>query len=131
MISKFAVLVSIILFSSLSQAAGGGGGSSPYLTLTPPFVVNIQDGDNSRFLQITTEVRMEDPEKESVITHHMPMIRHFLLMLFSEQTKESISTLEGKETLREEALEVLQTILEEETGDALVKNIYFTGFIVQ
>ncbi|VAX05680.1 hypothetical protein MNBD_GAMMA19-792, partial [hydrothermal vent metagenome] len=38
---------------------------------------------------------------------------------------------EGKETLREEALEVVQQILEEETGDPGIEAVYFTSFVMQ
>jgi flagellar FliL protein len=129
---QLSIFFVILIYTGTSQASGGGGGgSSPYITLDPPFVVNIQDGEESRFLQITSELRLTNPDKASVVQHHMPMIRHYLVMLFSEQTADSVASLEGKERLREETLEVLQAKLEEETGDALVENIYFTGFIIQ
>ena len=49
----------------------------------------------------------------------------------SSQTYDSVSTLEGKEALREEALSVIQEILEEETGDPGVEAVYFTSFVMQ
>jgi flagellar FliL protein len=72
-----------------------------------------------------------DPAVTDLVTLHMPVIRNNLMLLFSNQTYDTVSTLEGKEALREEALEVIQQILEEETGDPGVEAVYFTSFVMQ
>ena len=58
-------------------------------------------------------------------------IRNNLNLLFSDQHYDKISTLEGKERLRAEALEVIRRILEEETGDPALEAAYFTTFVMQ
>jgi len=70
-------------------------------------------------------------EVEEQVKNHMPVIRNNLVLLFSSQTYDSVSTLEGKEALREEALTVIQKILEEETGDPGIEAVYFTSFVMQ
>ena len=61
----------------------------------------------------------------------MPAIRNNLVLLFSSQSYERVSTLEGKEALREEALGVVQEVLEQETGDPGVEAVYFTSLVMQ
>ncbi len=102
-----------------------------YLPLDPAFVVNFASQGKARFLQITVEVMTRDPVVPENVKLHAPVIRNNLMLLFSSQTYDSVSTLEGKETLREEALEVVQQILEEETGDPGVEAVYFTSFVMQ
>lgn len=102
-----------------------------YISLDPAFVVNFAEGSRARFLQVSVEVMTRDNQVEQHIRTHMPVIRNNLLLLFSSQTYELVSTLEGKESLREEALNVVQRILEEETGDPGVESVYFTSFVMQ
>jgi len=111
----------------------GGGEAQPavYLPIDPAFVVNFASQGKARFLQITVEVMTRDVTVPDKVTLHMPVIRNNLMLLFSSQTYDTVSTLEGKESLREEALEVVQQILEEETGDAGVEAVYFTSFVMQ
>jgi flagellar FliL protein len=102
-----------------------------YVPINPAFVVNFVDGGKARFLQITMELMTRDPEIPAHVETHLPAIRNNLVMLFSSQTYDNISTLEGKESLREEALTVVQEILEEETGNAGVETVYFTSLVMQ
>lgn len=102
-----------------------------YLPIDPAFVVNFASQGKARFLQVTVEVMTRDPVMTDQIKLHMPVIRNNLMLLFSSQSYDGVSTLEGKETLREEALEVVQQILEEETGDPGIEAVYFTSFVMQ
>jgi flagellar basal body-associated protein FliL len=102
-----------------------------YSPLDPSFVVNFSGQGNARFLQITVEVMTRSSEVIDQIKIHMPAIRNNLNMLFSDQHYDKISTLEGKERLREEALVVIQRILEEETGNPGLEAVYFTRFVME
>lgn len=115
------------------EEGDGEGGSMPaiYLPIDPAFVVNFASQGKARFLQVTVEVMTRDPLMPDQVKLHMPVIRNNLMLLFSSQSYDGVSTLEGKEALREEALEVVQQILEEETGDPGVEAVYFTSFVMQ
>ena len=115
------------------EGGDGEGENMPaiYIPLDPAFVVNFASQGKARFLQITVEVMTRDPAVPDQVELHSPVIRNNLMLLFSSQTYDSVSTLEGKETLREEALDVVQQILEEETGDPGVEAVYFTSFVMQ
>jgi flagellar FliL protein len=102
-----------------------------YLPIDPAFVVNFASQGKARFLQVTVEVMTRSPGVPDSVKLHMPVIRNNLMLLLSSQSYDSVSTLEGKEALREEALEVIQLILEEETGDPGIEAVYFTSFVMQ
>lgn len=137
------LIVSTLLGLFLGGVIGGGEKESTeqteeevvapalYLSLDPAFVVNFAESSKARFLQVSVEVMTRKPEVEAQVATHMPVIRNNLVLLFSSQTYDSVSTLEGKELLREEALGVVQKILEEETGDPGVEAVYFTSFVMQ
>ena len=84
-----------------------------YITLDPPFVVNFEAESSVRFLQITIGIMTRDPETEELIKENDPRIRNDLLMLLGNQNYDSISTLEGKEKLRERALEAVRDVVKE------------------
>ena len=103
-----------------------------YVKLDPPFVVNFESKGMMRFLQITLEIMTRDPATADLLKQHDPMIRNDLLMLFGNQTYETISTRDGKERLRGEALAVVGKIIEREGGKATsVEQLYFTSFVMQ
>ncbi len=102
-----------------------------YLPIDPAFVVNFASQGRARFLQISVEVMTRDPKVSEEVEQHLPVIRNNLILLFSSQTYDGVNTLEGKESLREEALTVIQQILEDETGDPGVEAVYFTSFVMQ
>lgn len=133
--TKLFSLVLLVLFLQMSNsvaAGGGGGGASNYIPLTPPFVVNIKEEKNAHFLQVTTEIKISNPELSAEIELHTPAIRHAMNMLLSTQLPTEIRTLEGKEALREEALAAIQEALEEVSADPeLVEQVYFTSFVIQ
>jgi flagellar FliL protein len=102
-----------------------------YIPLDPAFVVNFTGQGKARFLQVTVEVMTRDIAVPDLVKLHAPAIRNSLMLLLSDQLYENISTLDGKEILREEALEVIQLVLEEEAGDPGIEAVYFTSFVMQ
>ena len=108
-----------------------GGASAVYLALDPAFVVNFPDQGVMRFLQITVEVGTHNPLAIDAVKLHMPIIRNNLVMLFSGQTLQTISSRESKEKLRAQALSEIRKVLEEQTGDPGIENVYFTSFVMQ
>jgi flagellar FliL protein len=103
-----------------------------YVKLDPPFVVNFEAKGLMRFLQVAVEIMTRDPETADLITKNDPMIRNDLIMLLGSQTYETISSREGKEQLRAEALKVVAKIIEGEGGESKnVEQLYFTSFVMQ
>jgi flagellar FliL protein len=103
-----------------------------YVKLEPPFVVNFEAKGLMRFLQVAVEVMTRDPVTAELIKKNDPMIRNDLIMLLGSQPYEKISSREGKEQLRAEALRVVATIIASEGGDASnVEQLYFTSFVMQ
>lgn len=102
-----------------------------YLALDPPFVVNFENDTTARFLQVSVELMARDQVVLDAVKQHMPAIRNNLVMLFSSQRYESVSTREGKEKVRADALTEVQKILQERVGQPGVEAVYFTSFVMQ
>jgi flagellar protein FliL len=103
-----------------------------YVKFDPPFVVNFENKGMMRFLQVSCEVMTRDPITADLIKQHDPKLRNDLLMLLGGQTYETISTREGKERLRGEALKTVADVIVAEGGKAAnVEQLYFTSFVMQ
>ncbi|MEW5757121.1 MAG: flagellar basal body-associated FliL family protein [Pseudomonadota bacterium] len=107
------------------------GGPAMYVKLDPPFVVNFDGQGKARFLQVTVEMMGREEEKMKEAEKHIPAIRNSLLMLLSSQTYDKISTVEGKQALREEAMAAIKEILDQELGESPVEGVFFTSFVMQ
>jgi flagellar FliL protein len=107
-------------------------GPAIYVKLDPPFVVNFDANGVMRFLQVTVEVMTRDPAAAELIKSNDPMIRNDLLLLFGNQQSSGITTLEGKEKLRADALAVVAKVVSAEGGDGKkVEQLFFTSFVMQ
>lgn len=107
-------------------------GPAIYVKLDPPFVVNFDASGVMRFLQVTVEIMTRDAAAAEVIKANDPMIRNNLLLLFGNQQSGDITTLEGKEKLRADALTVVAKVVSAEGGDGKkVEQLFFTSFVMQ
>jgi flagellar FliL protein len=103
-----------------------------YVNFDPPFVVNFEAESTVRFLQITVGVMTRDPAIEAIVKENDPRVRNDLLMILGNQTYASVSTAEGKETLRKRCLDAVRAIVKDMGGDdTKVEALYFTSFVMQ
>ncbi|MDH5324816.1 MAG: flagellar basal body-associated FliL family protein [Gammaproteobacteria bacterium] len=102
-----------------------------YIPIDPPFVVNFTGDKGAKFLQVTLEFMTRQVEVPGLVSMHMPAIRNNLILLFSNQSYQTVSSPEGKDELRAQVLQVVQDILQQESGDIGVEAVYFTSFVMQ
>jgi flagellar FliL protein len=102
-----------------------------YYAFDPPFVVNFDDAEAVRFLQLQVQVMGRDQPVLDAVKLNDPMIRNALLLLLNGRDYKQLMTREGKEALRLECLKTVQDILEKETGRAGIEDLFFTSFVVQ
>jgi flagellar FliL protein len=128
----------LLLALSAVPAWGAGGGREEavaegvqYIDMKPSFVTNYGGTGAIHFLKADIALRVGSGEAAKAVNHHMPQLRHALVMLLSRQEEATLSSLEGKEQLRQEALAAVQQVLETEQGRSGVQDLLFTGFILQ
>ena len=118
--------------SKQSQSKRMPKAPAQFVELDPPFVVNFEAKGLVRFPQVSVEVMTRDDQTLELIKKLDPIIRNDLILLFANQSYETISTREGKEQLRAEALRVVADVVESEGGDGKqVEQLYFTSFVMQ
>lgn len=103
-----------------------------YIPLSEPMVVNYGGPGRLKYLRAEISLRIEASQDAGVIRHHMPLIRHHLVMLFSRQGEEEINTQSGREQLRQTALAETNALLAQEEGrEGVVTDLLFRNFVVQ
>ncbi|MBS0580731.1 MAG: flagellar basal body-associated FliL family protein [Proteobacteria bacterium] len=103
-----------------------------YLALDPPFVVNFEAEQMVRFLQVSVQLMSRDAHTIELLKSNDPMVRDQLLMLLGNQNYEVLSTREGKEALRKQALESVRGVISSAGGHPeQVEAVYFTSFVMQ
>ncbi len=102
-----------------------------YFPLKPPIIVDFQARGRQRFLQAELTLMVREEDVIQTVELHMPMIRNSLVLLFGGQIYDDLQTAEGKELLRQEALEAVQQLLEAEIGKPGVEQVLFTNFVMQ
>ncbi len=104
-----------------------------YVNLEPGFVTNYGYSDSGRLAYIRTDVSVQvnSQAAENAVIYHTPALRNFLVLALSRQDEDAVSTTEGRDNIRMEAMEEIREYLSEEEGETFVEDILFTNFIVQ
>ena len=118
-----------------SESDGHGmpatSGQSHYLAIDPPFIVNFTHLGALRYLQISLEVMYPDQELLDRVATHMPAIRNALILLLSDQPYEKLSTLHGKQELRNEMVAEVNKIIYRNEQVRYKGEMFITNFVMQ
>ena len=107
-------------------AAGATPGVSTVFTLEP-FIVNIYDGQELRYLKVKVELEMSNAAVKPELEGRLAAIRDAILVVLATKTLQEIQDAQGKNQLREEILTAISKIV----AQGKVSKVYFTDFVVQ
>src|SRR5512138_3539164 len=115
--------------NSSGHGGGHGGDAKAGTTVFPlePFIVNIYDGQEVRYLKVKVEFEMAAPEVKAEVEGRQAPLRDAILVLLTTKTLQEIQDLQGKNQLREEILSAVNKIL----PPGKITRVYFTDFVVQ
>ena len=92
----------------------GEAKASVYYAIDPPAGRQLRGRRGGvRFLQISMTVMAHDEKAVESVTKNIPLIRNNLLLLMSNRDYQSMMSREGKEKLRQEALEEIRSVQKE------------------
>ena len=137
MARRFAALLLLtIAFSSPAEVAGKQSAPPPadgvqYHALNPALISNLQGEGKPHFLRCEVQLMSRQPGAVEQLDLHAPPLRHTLLLLFAEQDAKTLMTPAGRDDLRAAALDAVRAVLQGQTGQPWVDDLYFTSFYVQ
>ena len=107
---------------------GGKEGAAGANNMFPmePYIVNIYDGQELRYLKVKIELEMAGATKADLDGRLAPM-RDAVLVLLSAKTLHDIQDVQGKNQLKEEILVAINKII----TPGKISKVYFTDFVVQ
>lgn len=92
-----------------------------------PFTVNLLSESGRRYLKVEMNLEIGGEELSPELEEKKPIFRDIIIRQLSSKSLEEISTVKGKDKLKEEIVREINTRLK----DGKVKNVYFTDFVVQ
>lgn len=119
-----------------AQTQGGKNASlkrsTDYMNMGPvypmdQFIVNLLSDSGSRFLKTRIDLELSTESLMPEIEKKKPLIRDIIIRTLSSKTFEEVSTMKGKDRLKDEIVDRINEVL----ADGHLKNIYFTDFVVQ
>ncbi len=110
-----------------APAAGAAAGPSANIYPLDPFIVNIYDGQELRYLKVKVELEMVGATVKPEIDGRLAPIRDSILILLSAKTLQDIQDVQGKNTLKDEILGAINKNI----PPGKIAKVYFTDFVVQ
>jgi len=109
--------------------AGKEGAAQGATNMYPlePFIVNIYDGQELRYLKVKVEIEMASPSIKADLDPRLAPIRDAILVLLSTKTMQDIQEVAGKNQLKDEILSAINKHI----PPGKIAKVYFTDFVVQ
>lgn len=108
-------------------AASGAAAAATNIFPLEPFIVNIYDGQELRYLKVKVEIEMANAGVKADLDGRLAPIRDAILVLLSTKTLQDIQDVQGKNQLKDEILTAINKII----PPGKISKIYFTDFVVQ
>lgn len=91
------------------------------------FIVNLLSESGNRFLKTSLDIELSDETLSAEMDAKQAAIRDIIIRTLSSKTFEEVSTMKGKDKLKDELVERINQVL----ADGQIRNIFFTDFVVQ
>ncbi|ODN41332.1 flagellar basal body-associated FliL family protein [Piscirickettsia litoralis] len=98
-----------------------------YVHLRPQFLTNLQGSKKYLYTEVSLLI-VDDTTTEKIVNTHLPLIRSSLVDLFSRQSLKNLSMKSGINGLQNEAVKLINKLLQEHGETVEVKRVLFTKF---
>ena len=124
MIRKFLFLC--VLLSSVSVKAA----DYVYFGFEPQIITNyVAVKKKMGYVRLTVELMIEGPNNLEVVEHHSPLLRDAIIHIIGQQPEAKIKSIKGRAEIQRLCETKVKSLLEQETGETLVKKLLFTQWL--
>ena len=126
-----ACVLVIASFTSLVNAQQEMQDNVGYYGFEPDIITNYVSVNNKKigFVRITVELMIDDVSNVSIIEHHDPLLRDAIINVLIRQPEQKIKSMTGREEVRVLMLDKLREIMKKETGQTLVRDLFFAKYL--
>lgn len=102
-----------------------------YFGFEPDIITNYIGQSNKKlgYVRVTVDLMLDDISNIAVVEHHTPLLRDAIVQILSKEPEEAIKSLTGREEIRQRCAEKLKTLLKEETGQEIIREVLFTKYL--
>ena len=108
-------------------SAHGAAAETGAIADLDPFIVNLADSPEVRYLKVTMKLELTNASAAEEITARTPQIRDAILVLLTSLDSVTARSPQGKHKLREDVTQRINGLLPKKS----VKTAYFTDFVIQ
>ncbi|MCF6437992.1 flagellar basal body-associated protein FliL [Pseudoalteromonas luteoviolacea] len=120
-----ALTVSVTSFKLKAESNVG------YYGFEPDIITNYIGQSNKKlgYVRVTIDLMLDDIANIAVVEHHTPLLRDAIVQILSKEPEETIKSLTGREEIRKRCAEKLKTLLKDETGQEIIREVLFTKYL--
>lgn len=118
-------------YNGSGVAAAGTPLAAYYVVLPQPFIFNVTGDTRDRVVQIKVQLMVRGDNNEALAKRHSPLIESTLLQSFGAATVEQLRSPNGRDQLRQQALDAVRATMIKVSGVPAVERVLFTGFVMQ
>ncbi|KZN33092.1 flagellar basal body protein FliL [Pseudoalteromonas luteoviolacea S2607] len=120
-----ALLVSTLSFKLKAESTVG------YYGFEPDIITNYIGQSNKKlgYVRVTIDLMLDDISNIAVVEHHTPLLRDAIVQILSKEPEESIKSLTGREEIRQRCAAKLKSLLKDETGQEIIREVLFTKYL--
>ncbi|KZN48384.1 flagellar basal body-associated protein FliL [Pseudoalteromonas luteoviolacea] len=120
-----ALLVSTLSFKLKAESTVG------YYGFEPDIITNYIGQSNKKlgYVRVTIDLMLDDISNIAVVEHHTPLLRDAIVQILSKEPEETIKSLTGREEIRQRCAAKLKSLLKDETGQEIIREVLFTKYL--
>ncbi|MBE0367095.1 flagellar FliL protein [Pseudoalteromonas aurantia 208] len=102
-----------------------------YFGFEPDIITNYIGQSNKKlgYVRVTVDLMLNDVSNIAIVEHHTPLLRDAIVQILSKEPEETIKSLTGREEIRMRCAEKLKGLLNDETGQEIVREVLFTKYL--
>ena len=123
----FILLVSLTSLSARAESTVG------YFGFEPDIITNYIGPSSKKmgYVRVTVDLMLNKTSDIAIVEHHTPLLRDALVEILSKEPENKIKSLTGREQIRLKSAEKLKSLLKEETGQEIIRDLLFTKYLYQ
>ncbi|TMO97202.1 flagellar basal body-associated protein FliL [Pseudoalteromonas sp. S3260] len=121
----FILLVSLTSLSARAESTVG------YFGFEPDIITNYIGPSSKQmgYVRVTVDLMLNKKSDIAIVEHHTPLLRDALVEILSKEPENKIKSLTGREQIRLKSAEKLKSLLKEETGQEIIRDLLFTKYL--
>nr|WP_244152550.1 flagellar basal body-associated protein FliL [Pseudoalteromonas spiralis] len=102
-----------------------------YFGFEPDIITNYIGPSSKKmgYVRVTVDLMLNKTSDIAIVEHHTPLLRDALVEILSKEPENKIKSLTGREQIRLKSAEKLKSLLKEETGQEIIRDLLFTKYL--